>query len=332
MQKRFKPHWTLKNPHVQTLFAPLVRRKEQTETHLEKFFFEDGDFVESVWYKDLPKNDQPIVILFHGLAGSIESPYAKNLMSALYKKGFASVIMHFRGSYQKENLLPRAYHSGDTADAKAWILHIKEKYPDSTLSAVGFSIGGNMLLKLLGEWGEESPLISAVSVSAPMQLDISADTIERGFARVYQQHLLNPLKKSLLQKYKRFDMNQELEIDEKTVENIATIREFDERYTAKIHGFGSAENYYLKCSAKQFLKHITTPTLIIHALDDPFMTPEILPTKDELSPAITLEISEHGGHVGFVSGTALRPKYWLDSRIVNWLISFTIPTQKESIV
>ena len=240
-------------------------------------------------------------------------------MNALEKDGYASVLMHFRGCGEEENLLPRAYHSGDSADAKALMSHLKEVYPSSPLHAVGFSIGGNMLLKLLGEWGEEALLDSAVSVSAPMRLDICADTIEKGFARVYQRHLLKPLNQTLLKKYQKFDMQAHLEIDESVVKNIKTIREFDDRFTAKIHGFNSSEDYYLKCSSRQFLKDIRIPTLIIHALDDPFMTPEILPTKDEISEFVTLDISQHGGHVGFVAGSFREPKYWLDERILRFL-------------
>jgi len=286
---------------------------------VEEFTLPDGDFVECVWNKEKPRDNRPIVILFHGLAGSVNSPYIVGLMNALERAGYASVLMHFRGCGKRENLKPRAYHSGDTADVKAWIEHLHKSYPKSPLHAVGFSIGGNMLLKLLGEWQEETLLRSAVSVSAPMRLDICADTIEKGFAKVYQNYLLKPLKKSLLAKYKKFDMEALIGINEQQVVQIKTVREFDEFYTAKMHGFASSEEYYEKCSAKQFLKKIRTKTLIIHALDDPFMTPEILPNADEISEFVTLEVSQHGGHVGFVEGGFREPKYWLDERIVRFL-------------
>jgi len=272
-----------------------------------------------VWKTEKPLDPRPIVVLFHGLAGSVNSPYIIGLMNALEQEGYASVLMHFRGCGEEENLLPRAYHSGDSADAKAVISHLKEVYPSSPLHAVGFSIGGNMLLKLLGEWGKEALLDSAVSVSAPMRLDICADTIEKGFAKVYQHHLLKPLNQTLLKKYKKFDMQAYLNIDESVVENITTIREFDDAYTVVMHGFASSKEYYEKCSAKQFLKKIRTKILIIHALDDPFMTPEILPNADEISEFVTLEVSQHGGHVGFVEGGFREPKYWLDERIVMFL-------------
>ncbi len=272
----FKPNFFIKNRHIQTLFATYFRRQSRPKIQTEKFYLKDGDFVETVWQKRGLKDGNPIVVLFHGLAGSIDSPYIIGLMNALKSQNYASVLMHFRGCGEKENLLPRAYHSGDTGDAKEFINYLKKEYPSSPLYGVGFSIGGNMLLKLLGEWREKSLLDLAVSISAPMRLDISADTIERGFARVYQSYLLKPLNQMLLNKYKKFNMETILGIDKSRVKKIKTIREFDELYTSKIHKFKSSEEYYTKCSAKQFLKDIRTPTLIIHALDDPFMTPKIV--------------------------------------------------------
>ena len=317
--KNFKPKGLLKNRHIQTLYATFFRKYLLKVTTLERFTLSDGDFVESVWNGKPPKNTRSIVVIFHGLAGSIHSPYIQGLMYELEKKGFASVVMHFRGCYQEENLHPRAYHSGDTKDAKEWIEYLQKNYPNSKLHTVGFSLGGNMMLKLLGEWGKESPISSAVSISAPMQLDISADTIEKGFAKNYQEYLLKPLRATLIAKYKRFDMKKEIEVDETAVAEIKTIREFDEKYTSIMHGYSNAKEYYQKCSAKQFLKEITTPTLIIHALDDPFMTPKILPKQDELSSAIELEILKNGGHVGFVNGSILKPTYWLDRRITSYI-------------
>lgn len=316
----FKPSFLLKNRHLQTLFATFFRKENLGEVEQELFNLPDGDFVECVWKTQKPKEGQRIVVIFHGLAGSVASPYVIGHMNALEREGVASVLMHFRGCGRKPNLKPRAYHSGDTADAKAFIEYLHKTYPKSKLHAVGFSIGGNMLLKLLGEWGKESLLSSAVSVSAPMQLDVCADTIEKGFAKYYQNYLLKPLKESLLQKYEVFDMEAEIGIKSEDIKCIETIREFDEKYTAKMHGFKSSVDYYKKCSAKQFLKSIAVPTLIVHALDDPFMTPEILPNSDELSEFVTLEVSEHGGHVGFVGGTFRNPTYWLDEGLVGFLI------------
>jgi len=316
----FKPPLTLKNRHLQTLYAPLFRKQATPKVEIEHFNLADGDFVEAYWYKNKPTDNRPIVTLFHGLAGSFYSHYIQGIMRALDTKGFASVLMHFRGCSGKPNRLPRSYHSGDTADAKAWINYLTMKYKDSDLHAVGYSIGGNMLLKLLGEEKNRTPLKSAVSVSAPLDLDITAKRINQGFSKRYQRHLLEPLKKTLLEKFNRYDMEKILNRSRDEIKNIKTIEEFDELYTAPINGFGTAENYYKRCSAKQFLKDIKIPTLIIHALDDPFMTPKILPKEEELPKHITMRISEHGGHVGFVNGTLLQPKYWLEEHIIEYLL------------
>ncbi len=176
-----------------------------------------------------------------------------------------------------------------------------------------------MLLKLLGEWSDSSPITAAVSVSAPMQLDVCADRMNSGFSRLYQNHLMKNLRDSLLKKYTHHPMHSLIGIDEKRVKKLRSFWEFDDVYTAPIHGFTSASEYYQKSSAKQFLKDITTNTLIIQALDDPFMTPEILPDKKELSSHVKIELSPHGGHVGFVSGSFIRPKYWLENRITDYL-------------
>lgn len=285
----------------------------------EEFTLDDGDFVECVWQNEKPKDDRPIVLLFHGLEGSVHSPYMTGIMNAFSAKGFASVLMHFRSCGEKVNLKPRAYHSGDTADAKAWIEEVQSRHPNSTLHAVGFSIGGNMLLKLLGEYKEHSPIASAVSISAPMRLDICADTIEKGFSKMYENYLLKSLKTTLLEKYKRFNMQELIGINESQVANIKSIREFDDAYTAPMHGYSSSVDYYNKCSAKSFLKDIRIKTLIIHAIDDPFMTDEILPNADEISSFITLDVSAHGGHVGFVAGSFREPVYWLEGRVLEFL-------------
>ena len=315
----FHTNGILKNRHIQTLYAPLFRKQPQPKVEAEIFELNDGDFVECFWHNQKPTDNRPIVTLFHGLAGSFDSPYIQGVMRALDKRGFASVLMHFRGCSGKENRLPRSYHSGDTADAKAWIDYLKEKYPDSPLHAVGYSIGGNMLLKLLGEEQRKTPLLSAVSVSAPMDLAITAKAINRGFSKLYQQHLLKPLKVELLKKFDKFDMESLLKIDTNRVKKIKTIEEFDELYTAPINGFDSAKDYYSKCSAKQFLKNIAIPTLIIHSLDDPFMTPEILPSKEaKVSKNVQFKVSKHGGHVGFVGEKCYQPNYWLEETIADY--------------
>jgi len=318
--KKFKPAFGLKNRHFQTLYSSLFRKFSLLEIEVENFSLEDGDFLECHWHNRPEANSStPIIIIFHGLAGSYKSPYIQGLMREATKNGFATVLMHFRGCSGKENLKPRSYHSGDSGDALAWLNVVKAKFHNSKIFGVGYSIGGNMLLKLLGELGKKSPLNAAVSISAPLQLDICADAMNRGFSKFYQHILLKSLNHSLEQKFEKHDMQQWIDIAKSDVAKIKTFWEFDGAYTAPIHGFASAQDYYTRCSSKQFLKDIETPTLIIHSNDDPFMTIEVLPSKEELSSKITFELSTHGGHVGFISGTFLKPEYWLEKRIIHFL-------------
>lgn len=312
----FAPRRILKNPHIQTLYPVIFGKKLIQDYGIETFTLSDGDFVECYWYQKPRSDDTPIVTLFHGLAGSWRSHYIQRIMQRLGEKGFGVVLMHFRGCSGKPNNLPRSYHSGDTADARAWLTHLHTHFPKNPLYAAGYSLGGNMLLKLLGEWGDAALLQKAVAVSAPMQLDICARRMEKGFSRLYQYHLLSQLKADLLLKYRRFDMHAQIGLAEKDVKKLKTFREFDDAYTAPIHGFKDATTYYRKSSAKQYLKSITTDTLILHAEDDPFMTPEVLPLTEELSPSIKLCVSRHGGHVGFIQNGA---SYWVDDTICRYL-------------
>ena len=317
--KKFKAAFGLKNRHAQTLYSSLFRKLSPLEIEVENFSLSDGDFLECHWH-NRPKIDSttPIIVLFHGLAGSYKSPYIQGLMNEAKCNGFATVLMHFRGCSGKENRLPRSYHSGDSGDALSWISELSKRYPNAKLFAAGYSLGGNMLLKLLGEVGDKSPLSAAVSVSAPLQLDICANAMNRGFSKFYQHHLLKDLNYSLEKKFDKHDMQKFIGIEKKDVKNLTTFWQFDGAYTAPVHGFKSAQDYYTKCSSKQFLKGVRTPTLIIHSKDDPFMTQEILPSTDELSKTITLELSANGGHVGFISGSIFKPEYWLEKRVVKF--------------
>jgi len=203
-----------------------------------------------------------------------------------------------------------------------FIESLRRRFSDAKLFGVGYSLGGNMLLKLLGELSIDSPFSAAISVSAPMQLDISANYMGRGFSRIYQLYLLKDLNKLLEIKCEMHNMKKLINLDKKDIKKLSSFWKFDEAYTAPIHGFDSAQDYYLKASSKQFLKHIKTHTLVIHSLDDPFMTPQILPKEDELSTSVKLEVYTDGGHVGFIEGTIFKPKYWLEKRVVKYFKEF----------
>ncbi len=231
--------------------------------------------------------------------------------------------MHFRGCTGKDNRLPRSYHSGDSGDALEFIQSVKEEYSHSKIYAVGYSLGANMLLKLLGENPKKSLLEKAVAVSPPMRLDICALAMDKGLSKYYQHRLLKDLKSALDKKYDKHDMEALIHLKRQDIEKIKNFEEFDGSYTAPIHGFNSAQDYYTKCSSRQFLKSITTPTLIIHSKDDPFMSEDVIPKKEELSSSVELQLLDKGGHVGFISGNCFSPIYWLEKRIVTFLLAPT---------
>ena len=317
---QFKPSFFLKNRHIQTVYSTFFRKPLKLDFKIEEFTLSDGDFLECYWH-NTNKQTKDIVILFHGLAGSWESPYIQGVMKELSNASFTSVIMHYRGCATKPNKLPRSYHSGDTKDALEFVNSIKQRYPNAKLYGVGYSLGANMLLKLLGEQKNNKLFYKAVAVSAPMLLDVCANKMDIGFSKIYQKRLLKDLNLALEKKYDMFDMQSLIGLKKEDISKLDTFWKFDGAYTAPIHGFSSAQDYYSRCSSRQFLKDIKTPTLIIHSKDDPFMTPEVLPNKDELSETIELLILEKGGHVGFIGGSFFKPVYWLEKKIVSYLKS-----------
>ena len=319
MSQSFRPSFWMKNKHIQTLYQTFFRKIAPINFEVEEFILEDNDFLEAYWHKtNISDANTPIVIIFHGLAGSYESPYIKGIMSTLAINGYNTVLMHFRGCSGKPNKLPRSYHSGETGDALYFINSLKKRFPQAKLFGVGYSLGGNMLLKLLGEVQNKSLLSAAIAVSPPMQLDICANAINQGFSKIYERHLVRDLNKALIKKYDINDIKSLIGINKNDVNKLKTFWEFDAAYTAPVHGFSSAQDYYTKCSSRQFLKDICIPTCIIHSNDDPFMSTEMLPNNEELSSYVNLELSDHGGHVGFIEGSFFQPKYWLESRVLNY--------------
>ena len=317
LKSQFKPAFGLSNGHIQTLLPTLLRIKARPQYHQQTLELDDGDFLDLNW-TELPTDNKPIIIIFHGLQGSINSPYA-GIMLALKQCGWSAVLMHFRGCSGRPNRLPRSYHSGETGDAKIFLRWLQDTYPNSNLAAIGYSLGGNMLLKLQAELGEDTPLKAAVSVCAPLMLDNCANRLNRGVSRVYQTLLIRSLKKNITSKAKRFDLKKLINLDQQNIRQLNSFWKFDDKVTAPLHGFKNAEDYYSKCSARQYLKAIKSPTLIIQTLDDPFMSADVIPDETELSTHTQLEISRYGGHVGFIHGRLFKPEFWLEKRIPAFL-------------
>ena len=326
IQSKFKPIAGLSHHHIQTLLPVLLRKRSTISYQQQTLELPDGDFVDLAW-KTMPgPNDhRPIVVVFHGLEGSIHSPYIKGILMSLQQRGWHAVLMHFRNCSGRVNRLARAYHSGDTADARYFFDYLKQHYPQSPLAAVGYSLGGNMLLKLLAELGSATPLQAAVSVCAPLQLDVCADRIRRGFSRLYLKHLMQNLKRNLLNKYRYHNYKELIGLTKEQIHQLKDFWQFDDAFTAPMHGFKNVHDYYARSSARQYLAGIETPTLLIQALDDPFMTSDVIPGEKEMSKAVQLEISSKGGHVGFISGQRYKPVFWLEKRIPDFLADYLAP-------
>jgi uncharacterized protein len=326
----FLPAWWLNNPHLQTLYPALLRKSAPPQLVRERLATPDGDFIDIDWCGE---GGRHLVILLHGLSGSTRSGYIKGLQNVLLAWGFSSVAMNFRGCSGEPNRLARSYHSGDTEDIHFLYQTLRQRLPRTALSAVGFSLGGNVLLKWLGEQGDKLALFAAVAVSVPLVLSVCATKMDNGFSTVYRDRLLRELKHYVRTKHSHLVHLELFEEADKLgslgdLSKIKSFWQYDDRVVAPLHDFKGVEDYYRRASSRQFLKNIFVPTLLIQADDDPFMTNAVLPTKEELSTQVRLEIVKGGGHVGFISGrNPIKPRYWLDQRIPAFLKSLADSAQ-----
>jgi predicted alpha/beta-fold hydrolase len=257
-----------------------------------------------------------LVVLFHGLEGSSRSHYARALMAAVREKGWRGVVVHFRGCSGEPNRLPRAYHSGDSAEVD-WVLkRLRPRTP--RLFAIGISLGGNALLKWLGETGAAAGEVieRAAAVSAPVDLMAAGDALDRGLNRFfYVRHFLSTMKKKSLVKLARYPRL----FDAARVRAAGTLREFDDLVTAPLHGFRDTDDYWTRASSKPWLRAIQVPVLVLNARNDPFLPSRALPTPREAAPPVLLEQPESGGHVGFVSGRFPGNLGWMPARVLEFL-------------
>ncbi|HXG50343.1 MAG TPA: alpha/beta fold hydrolase [candidate division Zixibacteria bacterium] len=311
----YRAPWWLPGGHLQTLYAYFAAlgtvrfRRERWET-------DDGDFIDLDWTQTQAAPSR-LVVLLHGLEGCSRSHYAVNLMRELARRGWGGVVAHFRGCSGENNRLARAYHSGDTGEVDWLMGRLRRLLPAARLHAVGVSLGGNVLLKWLGEQGDRAAptVASAAAVSAPVDLTVAVSVLDRGWNRLlYTRHFLGSLKKKTAAKIAVHG----LELDPAALKAASTFREFDALYTAPVHGFESAEQYWRVSSSKPYLKSIAVPTLMINARNDPFFPASSLPGPEEVSGVVTLEYPAAGGHAGFVSGPFPGHLRWLPRRIVRF--------------
>ncbi len=310
LESRFRPAWWLPGPHLQTLWPTLARRRPRLQLTRRRVELADGDFI------DLRLGDGggPRVLMIHGLEGDLRSHYAGTLLDILARAGYRPVFMHLRGTSGEPNRLDRSYHSGASADLAEVLACLAADPEGAPLAAIGFSLGGNLLLKYLGE--TERPLLQAgIAVSVPFVLRDAMLRLDLGASRLYRNYLINKLKAAFRRKFS--DRPCPLAVD---IDSIGDFNTFDDQVTAPLCGFAGVFDYYSRASCRQFLPRITTPTLVLHSRDDPFMFPTTVPFEHELGPGVTLELSRRGGHVGFVAGAApWRPVYWLEGRILDFL-------------
>ena len=325
----FKPAWWLSNRHAQTMYPTLPwSGAPKVELESELLELPDGDTTVVDWVVGRPVADTgaPLLIILHGLEGSANSSYARFLLHAANHMGWRAAVLHFRDCGDYRNRLPRRYHAGETNDIRYFVESLRTAGHEGPMMAAGFSLGGSVLLKYLGENGVSTPLQAAVAISVPLDLHDSGIALSSGFSKIYQYNLVKRMKKAIRRKFDRhtaaFDWQRMLDA--------SSFSEFDDAVTAPLHGFSGKDEYYDRCSSNSFLADIRRPTLIINALDDPFMTPAAIPGEEQLSEDVQIEVSRAGGHVGFVcGGMPWRPEYYLPSRIIGFLDSCIIESKPD---
>lgn len=308
-ENAFKPPFYLRNKHLQTIIPSIYRKIKGVKYVRERLNTHDDDFIDIDWSKI---GSSKLVFLFHGLEGHSYTQYIKGLVKVLNKNGFDTVSINFRSCSGETNNLLKSYNCGVSDDAKLVIDYVSDNFNYKELFGVGFSLGGNVLLKYLGEQGDSSKLKKGVGVSVPVDLKSSALHLEKGFNRIYLNRFLKNLKIKVEQKQSDFPDA----IDYDKILSSVNFREFDEYCTAPIHGYEGAFDYWERCSSKPLIPNIKTNTVIVNALNDPFLTTECFPFEETNSNNyVNLLTPKHGGHVGFpkiVNGLNYYEKVVLD--------------------
>jgi predicted alpha/beta-fold hydrolase len=311
----YSPAWWIPGGHLQTLWGKLFRRQPVAATLLERWDTPDGDFLEV--HRLSARPGAPRLLVLHGLEGTARSHYAQGLLNEAARRGWGADLLIFRSCGTELNRTRRFYHSGETTDAGLALDRIAREYEASPLGAVGVSLGGNVLLKLLGERGTNLPsqLKAAAAISVPFDLARSANRISRGFSRFYQRFFLTSLKEKTRAKARRFP---DIAPPEKIL-GLRTLQEFDDLITGPLHGFKDAQDYYRRSSSLSFLPNIRIETLLLSAVDDPMLPAEVLTEVSEAARKnrfLHTEFVQSGGHAGFIAGSwPWRPFYYAEHRV-----------------
>jgi hypothetical protein len=320
---RYHPAWWVPGGHAQTLWGKVIRRQKAIPTRVERWETPDDDFLE-IHRLDASGNsaqDTPHVLLLHGLEGTVHSHYAQGLLGEMHRRGWSADLLIWRSCGSEPNRARRFYHSGETQDLDLVVKRIVHERPNSPLGIAGVSLGGNIMLKYLGEMGEaaRSFIVAAAAVSVPFDLGRGSDYINRGFSKLYQKYFLDSLKQKAIEKQSRYP---DLPSPEQ-VGMIESLRAFDDTITAPVHGFRDAIDYYERSSSIHYLMDVAVDTLLLNALDDPFLPPDILDDVARIAvanPRITVDFPRRGGHAGFIGGrNPFRPLYYLERRVGEFL-------------
>ena len=315
----YRAPWWLPGGNLQTIWAALYAQRvtgASPRYRRERWTTPDNDFLDVDWLEGAPPG-APLIVLFHGLEGSSRSHYAEAFADWCTRAGFAFAVPHFRGCSGELNLAPRAYHSGDFEEI-GWILARVREHHAGPIAAVGVSLGGNALMRWAGEHGEAAGAhVDAVaSVCSPLDLAAGGHAIGQGFNRlVYTTMFLRSMKPKALRKWAQHPGL----FDREALLAARDLYEFDNVFTAPLHGFRDTEDYWARASAKPHLHRIRVPALVVNARNDPFIPASSLPRKDEVGPCVTLWQPEHGGHVGFPAGRFPGDVAAMPQAVGSWL-------------
>ena len=308
---RFAPARGLASAHLQTVFASVLRRRPHVPLAHEVWDTQDGDVLD---VELLPHRDgAPGVVVLHGLEGSSRARYVRGLLAGAHARGWNGAALNFRSCGPTPHRHARTYHSGFTEDLDFAAERLAKRW--GALAVAGFSLGGNVVLKWLGERGAGAPAAAAVAVSVPFDLGRAAKAIDApGFwGWVYRERFLRSLRRKALAAHRAHGV-----LDASAVGATRSFAAFDDVVTAKLHGFRDAEDYWTRSSSAGFLAAIRVPTLLVSSLDDPIVPGDTIPRTATGNPALELVVTEHGGHVGFVGGSLLRPR-WIAE---EWALGF----------
>jgi hypothetical protein len=299
------------------VWGPLVRRGA-TPWRRERVATPDGDFVDLDWLAAPAAAGAPLLLVLHGLEGNNRSHYVRGLLRLAREAGWRGLVLNFRSCSGEPNRLPRFYHSGDTDDLDLVVRLLVEREPDLQIGAVGVSLGGNVLLKWLGERGDGAPgaLRACVAISTPYDLAACARVLDRGFAKhTYTASFMRSFKQKVRDKDRLFPQF----VDVSAAMRARTFAAYDRCVTAPLHGFADELDYWRRASCKPYLARVRRPALLLSAFDDPFVPIDALPDPATLPPNIVAEFTERGGHVGFVEGPPWRPRAWAERRALAFL-------------